>query len=375
MDTGIFIFGSSHDMPDIFYASGFNCTDAFIYFSCGATKAIIVPALEHERACQEVKKGIKVFERREFIAPEKKRHGESLQEVLNGLFSKFKAKKWIVPGRMPCALLNMMRKAGAKVEIAAYDIFPQRHTKSESEIALIAKSLQNAEAAMHCAVKLIAEAKITKNGTLVVYGEKLSSEFLRRQINIELVRNGGVACGTIAASGKQAAEPHNVGHGLIKAGECIIIDIFPRDEASGYWGDITRTFVKGKAPDIVKKAYAAVKEARDSSSQMVKAGAIPEQIMINAQNVLEKHGFKTGRKNGVNYGFFHSLGHGVGLEIHENPKISLNNNTPLKKGNVITIEPGLYYPEWGGVRLEDIVSVEINSAKKLTKFPDFLEIE
>ena len=124
----------------------------------------------------------------------------------------------------------------------------------------------------------------------------------------------------------------------------------------------------------MKKAYLAVKEARDRSKAEVKSGALPSQISKKAVEILESHGFKTGNDKRGNFGFIHSLGHGIGLDIHENPRVSLKNETPLEKGNVITVEPGLYYPEWGGIRLEDIVEVQAGSCRTITNFPSKLEI-
>ena len=153
------------------------------------------------------------------------------------------------------------------------------------------------------------------------------------------------------------------------------MDVFPRSMTSGYWGDLTRTMVKGKAPEVVKKAYAAVFEAREFAKTLIRPGAIPEDIHRAAEGVLEKHGFMTGRNDAGDFGFFHGLGHGVGLEIHEAPRLSLRNRTPLKGGEIITVEPGLYYPEWGGIRLEDMVYVESSgSCRCLTEVEDFLEI-
>ncbi|MBR6374154.1 MAG: M24 family metallopeptidase, partial [Victivallales bacterium] len=171
------------------------------------------------------------------------------------------------------------------------------------------------------------------------------------------------------------AFPHNTGEGAICANEPIVIDIFPRCCATGYFGDLTRTVVKGKAPDIVKKAFEAVYDAQRTVLQMLKPGVKGIEAHKKADDVMKAHGFKTDLKSETPYGFIHGLGHGVGLEIHEKPSLNLRNPKPLVAGNVVTIEPGLYYPEWGGIRIEDMAMITEDGIDNFTNYPVFLEIK
>ena len=161
----------------------------------------------------------------------------------------------------------------------------------------------------------------------------------------------------------------------------IVIDIFPRLQSSGYFGDMTRTYVKHEAPPIIKKAFNAVVSARDESKKFIRKGAIPSEIFAVADNILKSHGFETGRdEQGRNYGFFHTLGHGVGLEIHEEPRLGPAERrkrclVPLQGGEIVTVEPGLYYPGWGGIRMEDIVVVEDESCRTITQMDDDFELD
>jgi len=175
---------------------------------------------------------------------------------------------------------------------------------------------------MRRGIDIIKEAAVNSDGMLEWNDEILTSEILQSEINIAMIRRGGFSDSTIAACGSQAAEPHNTGSGPIFTDKTIIIDIFPRIRKTGYWGDITRTVVKGKAPAIVKKAYKAVFEAREYAKTLIKPGAIPAEIHNAAKELMEKQGFATGRKNERNFGFFHGLGHSLGLEIHENPSLN-----------------------------------------------------
>ena len=186
---------------------------------------------------------------------------------------------------------------------------------------------------------------------------------------------GYTASRTIIACGIQCAAPHNIGSGPVKAGEPVVADIFPRSDASGYWGDMTRTFLKGKAPKSLMRAYNAVKKASETAMSMIRAGVIAADVHTAASETMAELGFRTGRgRDGMPCGFIHGLGHGVGLEIHEGPRVSPLNRKPLRSGNVISVEPGLYYPEWGGIRLEDLVVVTKDGYRNFNSMEKEFEI-
>jgi len=172
----------------------------------------------------------------------------------------------------------------------------------------------------------------------------------------------------IVAGGDQGADPHERGHGPLRAGETIILDIFPRHKQSGYWGDLTRTVIKGKPAAAQRKLYQAVKQAQEGALQQVRAGVTGAEIHDGVCRTFEALGFKTGERNGIHQGFIHSTGHGVGLEIHEAPSISPAGG-PLEAGQVITIEPGLYYPGLGAVRIEDTGVVTETGIQLLASCP------
>ncbi len=363
--TAYIIVASSHNSADIIYASGFTAPDPFIFVSCGDEKSAYVSALEYSRAVKEVKKGISVCELTD----------ASIKKTVDLILRKYKGATWVVPDDFPFSMAEHMRAAGASLGLKDGMFFPERLTKTALEVKNLVRASRLAEKAMARARTLISDSSVDSKKRLVANGQMLTSEFLQTQIDYEIVMGGGSSNDTIVACGKQGAEPHNTGSGHIFADMPIVIDIFPRLKSCGYWGDITRTFVKGRAPATVKKAYNAVKEARDFSKSVMRKGAIPSELYAAAMRILEKHGFATGKTPKGSYGFFHSLGHGLGLEIHENPRLSPKNSVPLETGNVVTVEPGLYYPEWGGIRLEDTVVVRDDSVDTITSFPTVLEIE
>ncbi|MDQ3927471.1 MAG: Xaa-Pro peptidase family protein, partial [Actinomycetota bacterium] len=248
-----------------------------------------------------------------------------------------------------------------------------RRAKTEEEISYIERTQRAVESACARAVGILEEASVGEDGTLLYGGEVLTSERLRSEIDVELLRRGYAADGTITASGGQAADPHERGHGPLRAGESIILDIFPVDKASRYYADMTRTFVKGEPSPELQRMYDAVFEGQEAALSMIRAGVNGRDVHKKVSDILYQAGYKTlvhDQKPGepLQEGFIHGTGHGVGLEIHEAPRISIANEE-LIPGDVVTVEPGLYDPEVGGVRIEDLVVVTEDGCHNLTNFP------
>jgi Xaa-Pro aminopeptidase len=371
MKKGRLIIASSESCADILYASGFNAPDPFIYFSCGREKGIIVSTLEYDRAVNQCRNGLKVYNRNEFSSGDKV---PETGELLVDLTWNKAVNQWLVPGDFPLKYADFLRASGIEVKPERGCFFPKRYRKKSRELKAIREVQGLTHQAMALVRDILAEAKIDSQNRLRWQGRFLTSEILRSNIEVFLKSKGCSTSGTITAGGIQAAEPHNQGQGGLTAGETIIVDIFPRHDTSGYWGDMTRTFVKGKAPQIVKDAYQAVFEAKEEAKKYIEVGAIPSDVHKIADDILNKHGFKTGVKDGWNFGFIHGLGHGVGLEIHEYPRLSPLNSVPLEIGNVVTVEPGVYYHEWGGVRLEDMVAVKEEGYECFKEFECILEV-
>jgi Xaa-Pro aminopeptidase len=202
---------------------------------------------------------------------------------------------------------------------------------------------------------------------------QLTSEYLRKVIARELLENSCIAVHTIVACGDQGCDPHNIGSGPIFANKTIIIDIFPKSLISNYCANITRTFVRGKASEKVKRMFDAVIGAQNKAFELIKDGIDGTVIHKQVQKFFRQLGYSTKKYGNKMVGFFHGTGHGIGLEVHEPPRVSKKGMT-LRKGNVITVEPGLYYFGVGAVRLEDIVVVEKDGCRNLTRFPKILEI-
>jgi Xaa-Pro aminopeptidase len=222
------------------------------------------------------------------------------------------------------------------------------------------------------AVEVLRKSKI--KGRYIYYqGKKLTSEMMKQTLNVSLMESNCIAAHTIVSCGKQCVDPHDQGSGPLLAHQSIIMDVFPRSSRSRYFADMTRTFVKGKASEKLKKMYRAVRATQEIAFKRIRHGVDGSKIHDAIRRYFESLGFKTGEMGGRMQGFFHGTGHGLGLEIHEPPRISLGRDI-LKTGEVVTVEPGLYYLDAGGVRIEDDVVVTKTGCKNLTKFPKFLEI-
>jgi len=197
-------------------------------------------------------------------------------------------------------------------------------------------------------------------------GEILTSEELRRTIGRHCLDQGCTAEGTIVAAGDQACDPHERGHGPLPAHELIIIDIFPRSDSTAYYGDLTRTFLKGRARPEQRRMVEAVRRAQEIALAETRAGITGEAVHGAVVRSFERDGWETGTSPQGSYGFLHGTGHGLGLELHEEPRVSPRGGE-LGEGMVVTLEPGLYVRGIGGCRIEDVVSVRAEGVKKLSE--------
>lgn len=372
MKIAKFIYATGDECSDLFFASGLHTPDAYIWFEIQDERAVILSALEYGRGLKECREGVAVYPLEEFFDKGKI---SPVEEVMCKMASRFEIEQFSVPYDFPLGLAEKARNSGLIIVPSEGVFFPEREFKQEDEIRKITEAMQITEDAMQTAIRMIADSSVDKSGQLVLNGKVLCSEDVRTEIEVRIMRNRGVATDTIVACGPQGADPHCCGYGPLHAGKPIIIDIFPRVAATGYYGDLTRTVVKGKAPSLVLKAYEAVKNVRDQAKSELKVGVIPADIHKKTLKRLSAYGFDTGKNEQGNYGFFHSLGHGLGLDVHEAPRLSPANTQPLQGGEVVTVEPGIYYPEWGGIRLEDVVWIRPDSCKCLTLIDSILEID
>jgi len=370
----LLIAGSEHD-ADMLYISGLFVPDPFIVIGINGEWHGLLSPLEVDRARKNSRLAHIHLDTPWRDKAEAQDWGISLAGVAAAFLHEHSIRSVQVPGSFPLQFADRLRGWGFDVQAAEGTLFPERAIKSETEIAQLAKAERLTRQAMAAAEAFLGEATIGNDAILrhANVPGRVKSAHLRAVIETFLISRGAVPSHTIVACGREAADPHQIGSGYLKAHQAIIVDIFPRLVASGYWGDMTRTFVKGRASPELRKLYRTVREGQDIGLSMVCDGASGLKIHQEIQEHFVKQGFFTGTRRGKQVGFFHGTGHGVGLDVHESPRISVREDT-LKSGHVVTVEPGLYYPGLGGVRLEDMVVVRKNGCDNLTRFRRKLEI-
>lgn len=368
-EARLIIADSEHD-SNMFYAVGSLVPDDFIYLEKNGKKTIFIDDLEFNRVKNEARVD-KIVSYSQYSSGADR---DTFGGILNNILKDNSVEKVLVPGnfKMKYAKILLDNKIGIE---AAEPFFKERILKSKKEIDKIADVQRINEGAFKKAIAVIKKSKIRKDGKLSFNGKILTSEFIREILQIEFSKKDCFCDYRIIVScGEHSADPHEAGTGPLIADKTIIIDAVPKSRVSRYYSDMTRTIVKGKASKEIKKIYNAVLEAQKMALNKIGAGVVADSIHKKVQNYFESKGFKTGEKNGKMRGFFHGTGHGVGLDVHELPRINLSYKKKLKVGNVVTVEPGLYYPEIGGVRIEDLVVVTESGCRNLTKFPKVLEV-
>ncbi|HBF13757.1 MAG TPA: aminopeptidase P family protein [Deltaproteobacteria bacterium] len=371
------IIASSESDSNLYYATKFLVPDPVIYFEIAGKKHIVLSDLEFDRGKEQacVHQVLSLTKASKQIKRTPKTKDLPVYAlVVDHFFKEKKIKGILVPSDFPSNYYVALQKLGYKISVKPDPFYEKRLIKTPEEKKHIIHSIRQVEKAFGEALVFLQKSKI-KNNKIYHGKELVTSELLQSLINTRLMELGCVGNHTIVASGVQGSLPHHHGAGPIIPHTPIIFDIFPRNIDSRYFADMTRTVVKGKPSDTIKRMYKAVKSANEKAMHLVKAGANTATIHKAAVTTLAKFGFKTGpNKSGRMEGFIHSTGHGLGLDIHELPSVS-SRESILKKGFVITIEPGLYYEKEGGIRLEDDVFVTQNGFEQLTKFPKFLEID
>jgi Xaa-Pro aminopeptidase len=278
----------------------------------------------------------------------------------------------VVPRSFPTLAADHLRENGITLEPDHKFFADRRRVKNEAELEGIRKAQKAAEAAMGAARDLIFRAE-PSNGEVQVDGETLTSERLKATIRRVFSEHGVSGDDFIVSHGAQTAIGHELGHGPIAPNEPIVIDLWPKDPDSACYADMTRTYVVGEAPEELVKYHGLVKEALDQSFAATKAGVAGSAVYTLVCELFEEHGQKTSLSKApgevLDEGFFHGLGHGVGLEVHEAPSLGRGGTGDLVAGDVVTLEPGLYRPGFGGCRLEDLILVTENGAENLTDFP------
>jgi Xaa-Pro aminopeptidase len=374
-ETLLMVADTEHN-ADMLYAVGMFVPDPFVYFQVNGKPYIVMSDLEIDRARQQARhcRVLSLSQIQNRLRKEgSKKTG--FPQVIRHLLRSRRVKKVVVPDSFPFGLARELRDLKIKVKAQRGQVFPERGIKTADEVKKISAALIMAEVGLAEGIQALKNSKADRKRRLIYHGNPLTSEKLRAVIDTAIIQAGGLACHTIVAGGRQGCDPHERGHGVLRANEPIILDVFPRSQKTGYFGDITRTVVKGRAAEAVRKLYHTVARGQEIAFENLKSGVAAKEVHRKVQEFFEHDGFKTGKVNGRMQGFFHGTGHGVGLEIHEGPRVGPASTDTLKAGQVVTVEPGLYYWDLGGgVRLEDMALITTNGPRNLTEFEKVLEV-
>jgi Xaa-Pro aminopeptidase len=368
----LFIAASELD-SNLYYATRFVAPDPFIYMEVKGERLLVMSDLEMDRA----KSQASVDRVLSYSELEKKAKSNGTKEpstvdIVHVILREAKVRQLLVPANFPFIHATRLQELGYSMKPKRDPFYEQRVVKTAEEVRSIEaaqRATEEAVAAAHATLKLAT----IRGGELWLDGEVLTSERIKKLINVKLMERDCVAQHTIVAGGEQACDPHHEGTGPLPANRSIIFDVFPRSANSRYFADMSRTVIRGEASPELKRLYQTVKDAQEEAITKVKDGADGMKIHQGICDRFEKAGYKTGLVDGRMQGYFHGTGHGVGLDIHEAPRISRTGSL-LQEGHVVTVEPGLYYPGLGAVRIEDMVLVTSDGCRNLTNFPKTFEL-
>ena len=384
----LLLYSESFRNANTYYLTKFLAPDPFIFFKkVDGDPVIVINQMEYPRAQKEsIVKDVRPYADYNYLKVVKAAEEPKLGSMK---FIATVAKKELgmdtriyVPHDFPAMATDVLRDEGLTIKPMFDVIEKARETKDADEVGEIKAVQAIAEEVMVEAIDLIANAEVDTNGILIIKKDgkkepltvgKVKSFFGHKFLDKGCVMEEEIT----VACGPRGSDPHYSGdpRDELKANQPVILDVYPRSVRKRYWTDMTRTIVKGRAPKKVKKMFDAVLEARNASIDAVQAGALGSDVYDVCCDVLEKAGYQTTRGGKqITRGLTHSLGHGVGLDLHEGPSMNELYKFPLKEHSVVTVEPGLYDPDVGGVRIEDIVEVTKTGCNNLTKMEIQLEV-
>ena len=369
----VLLYCASETDADILYPTGFFAPDPCLVVQKGRTRILVMGDLERDRA----RKQARVDRVLSWTAVAKRLEADGQRATAAAVIARvlrdLKLRRVEVPRRFPLGLAMELDALGVRLDLVDDPFWPEREIKRPDEVRAITAALRAAEAGLEAGLAALRACRIGRDGYLRRDGRRFTAEDLRSAVNTRIMADGCVPSHTICAPGDQAVDPHEEGHGPIRAHTPVVMDIFPRSEKTGCFGDLTRTVVRGRASDRLKEVYALVHEGTRLGHRRIRDGVSGHTIHAEIQALFDARGYRTGVKDGRMQGFFHGTGHGLGLEIHEAPSISVRPSV-LRAGHVVTVEPGLYYLGIGGVRIEDVALVTARGSRNLTRVPKFLEL-
>ncbi len=365
----IALYADSERDADQLHFSGFGVPDPFVALGIGGRRIGVLNALEFGRALKESSLDevlpLEDWQERAKRRLRVERAGPA--EVIVTVARDRRARRVRVAPGFPVGIARRIEALGLPVVVAEGALLPEREVKGEAEVRAIVEGNRCSALGLRVAEDLLRRA-VARGRRLLLEGRALTSERVREAIEIACLRAGAVSHNTIVAGGDQACDPHCRGSGPLRPRELIIVDVFPRVTRTGFHGDMTRTFLKGAPSDAQRALVDAVRRAQLTALGGIRAGVDGLRLHGRVVEVFKALGYETRRTAEGAVGFFHGTGHGLGLDVHEAPSIG-RAGTRLRRGAVVTVEPGLYYPGLGGCRIEDVVQVTSDRPRMLSRHP------
>ena len=376
----LLFYADGYKFPDVYHLTRFLSPDAIIALEDGSEVVVVANSLEEGRVRKQ-SRATSVFNIDAFGAKELAGEGLSREELDANVIARFLAsrntKRVNVAWYFPVGMAERLRGLGIELDIV-HSIGARRRAKRPDEIEALDFAQRATEDAWAKGVDALRRATVGSDKVLQLDGSAFTAERLRAVVEGRLLELGYASDGAIIAPGPQAADPHMSGSGPLHAGEPIVMDIFPQHKASRYWADMTRTVSKGEPSAEILKMYEVVKRAQDVGIKALRPGITGREVHELVEDTIFVAGYDTlrpGQQHGkpengaLPKGFIHGTGHGVGLEIHEAPSVGRSGTDPLAAGDVVTVEPGVYDPEIGGVRLEDMLLITETGSRNFTRAP------
>ncbi len=380
----LLLYSDSYREANMYYLTKFLAPDPFIFLKrVDADPVLVVNQMEYIRAQkQSIIKDVRSYldyNYNEAVKSAKEPHLGAMKFIAKVAEEELGVGTEIcVPPNFPVIAADVLREEGLTINPMFGVVEKARETKDVNEVEQIKAVQAVNEEVTSEAIEIIGNSDVGSNGTLHFNGEPLTIGRIKSFFGSKLLENGCIPEeDIIVACGPKSSDPHYLGkpEDKLRADQPIIVDIFPRSIQKRYWTDMTRTLVKGRASSKLKEMFETVSEAKSASLDAIQAGALVNQVYDVCCDVIERAGYETTRGGKrITKGMSHSLGHGVGLQIHESPRINELSTGILREHNVVTVEPGLYDPQIGGVRLEDIIEVTKTGYVNLTKMETRLEI-
>jgi Xaa-Pro aminopeptidase len=373
----VLIHGDTHSSAALRHELPLGIIDPFSYFEVSGRRVAVIASMEAGRVNQAAP-DVEVIDPYALGLDELIDRGMRWHELDAELClraaNELGARRLVVPAALPVSVADRLRAEGIEIEPDEPEFMRRRRAKNPAELDGIRRAQAAADAAMAAVAEMLRHAG-TENGTLMFDGEPLSSELVRMRIREVCAGHDAPAPeDIIVAAGAAGASGHEQGTGPLPAGVPIIVDLWPCDERTGCWADMTRTFVApGEPAADVARWHELSRTALSRVLEEVRPGVTGRELFAIACDVFEQAGELTQRTKAegetLRDGFFHSLGHGVGLEVHEEPALGRTGSDGLVVGDVLAVEPGCYRSGYGGVRIEDLVLVTEDGSERLTEFP------